>query len=120
MYSSRAVVTASLLVLCSPRRRASSIRLSSIARLVAMCRLLHMSMCGTMPHSWLQKNPGTVFGVHPKTETEKMVTVLERRTHVTRRAEAGRVFDGVEVGGGAAGVGRGKRKRDSTGVGDSP
>src|ERR1700683_5837351 len=47
MYSSSAVVTASFLVLWPPVRRASSIRLSSIARLVAMCRFLHIDVCGT-------------------------------------------------------------------------
>src|SRR5271154_489503 len=48
MYSSNAVVTAAFLVLWSPIRRASSIRLSSIARLVAMCGLLHIGMCGAI------------------------------------------------------------------------
>src|SRR5258708_2012372 len=47
MYSSSAVVTASFLVLCSPRRRASSMSLSSIARFVSMCRLLHIKVCRT-------------------------------------------------------------------------
>src|ERR1700677_3300041 len=46
-YSARAAVTASLLVLWLPARRASSIRLSSRARFVAMCVLLHIVMCET-------------------------------------------------------------------------
>src|ERR1700738_1496065 len=50
MYSSRAVVTASFLVRWPPVRRASSMSLSSIARLVAMCRVLHITMCSA---SWL-------------------------------------------------------------------
>src|SRR5437588_12132660 len=45
MYSSKAAVTASFLVLCFPERCASSISLSSRARLVAMCRYLHITLC---------------------------------------------------------------------------
>src|SRR5271166_4556357 len=52
MYSSSAAVTASFLVTWPPMRRASSISLSSMARLVAMvalslCSLPHMSMCNS-------------------------------------------------------------------------
>src|SRR5258708_31756 len=45
MYSSKAVVTASFLVRWPPIRRASSMSLSSIARLVGMCIVLHINMC---------------------------------------------------------------------------
>ena len=39
-----------------------------------------------------------------------------RRTHVTKEHESGGVWNGVEVGGGAPGVGWGKRKSDSRGT----
>ena len=37
-------------------------------------------------------------GVHPKTETEKMVTVLEKETLATRESKAARVRNGLEAG----------------------
>ena len=38
----------------------------------------------TVLHSFNGGKEGQLPGVHPKSETEKIVTVLERRTYVTR------------------------------------
>src|ERR1035438_232872 len=54
MYSLSAAVTASFLVLCFPARRASSINESSKAKLVAMCRVLHIVLCSSRRHGTIE------------------------------------------------------------------
>src|SRR5436853_3559802 len=64
-YSSSAAVTASFLVLCLPRSRASSMSLSSRARLVAMCESLHNVVCKTSAARTgedYRKGGSTLFG----------------------------------------------------------
>src|ERR1700736_1565217 len=82
MYSSRAVVTASFLVRWPPLRRASSMRLSSMARLVGMYIASHIDVCGARKLG-AQKRSGTVVRPRPLTAPtywRKLLDLVEFHT----------------------------------------
>src|SRR3982074_1095072 len=75
MYSSRAVVTASFLVRWPRLRRASSMSLSSMARLVGTYIASHIDVCGARKLG-AQKKSGTVARPRPLTAPNVLAKVI--------------------------------------------